>query len=559
MKEIGKELREYAGKKAYVVCLLLTMVLSYATLLHNPTVGIDDTSFDIYYEDGVSPAMGRWCLFLINKVFPLNYNPYFVEAAGLLMFCVSVTLWVLVLRRLLQDEVSEWVYTAFACVMLSSPIISEVVVWYVQDGIYLGYGATALAVLFTMEAMERDEKRKVHGKALCVAGFFLTVALGFYESFMIVYLVAVLMVFFLVHLRANRAYQDKATTWIACLVPMCVCALVLRSLLVKGMIVWFHLEEQTQVLNSRGLHEVLGWFDETRTLNDFVYVMKSFLVKYYINAVVYVSIIIFVLSIGVIVCLAIVWSVRKRDAWIGVAALGMLLVPWILPVLQGVATYYRSSQYIPLVTGFSVLLLGWQLQRCKAYKWYGILRTLSVFLVLVLLYRQAYEMNKWLYVDAMKYENDKAVMESVALHILENCDAGKPICVIGDYQTPMGLQKAAYCPEWSRKYRLVQRLVNIVDKDLFEEYNTPQGYAFAETPRLSFIDWGSTAFYGFDRELIKFWKMHGYEFTEDGNLAHYEEARQLMENGPVWPMEGSIVELDEYIIVNFGEKSDGIK
>lgn len=557
MKKICKELQAFAEKKAYVICLLLTMVLSYATLLHNPTVGIDDTSFGIYYEDGVSPAMGRWCLFLINKIFPLNYNPYFVEAIGLLMFCVSVTLWAVVMYRLFGDKVSEWGYTAFSCVLISSPIISEVVVWYVQDGIYLGYGVTALAVLFSMEAMKQDTDKKCCLWNLAAGAVFLTVALGFYEAFMIVYLVAMVMVFFSIRLLQQNEYNRKVGTWFLRCAPLCLCTLLLRTLVVECMIRFFHLEEQTQVLKSRGIQEVLGWFDGTRTLDDFFYVMKDFFVKYYINAVVYVPITILVLAIGVLVVLAVVWSIRRKDAWIGVAVVGMLLIPWILPILEGVATYYRSSQYIPVLTAFVVLLVAWQLQRCKAWKHYGKLAVAGGFLACVLIYNQAYEMNKWLYVDALKYENDKTVMENVALRIMEQCDVSKPICVIGEYQTPETLQEEAYCPSWSGKYRLVQALVNIVDKDIFEEYNSANGYAFAETPRLSFIEWGSVAFYGFDRELIKFWEMHGYQFREDGNMDHYTEARALMKDGPVWPQEGSIVELEDYIIVNFGEKNNG--
>ncbi len=557
MKKICKELQAFAEKKAYVICLLLTMVLSYATLLHNPTVGIDDTSFGIYYEDGVSPAMGRWCLFLIDKIFPLNYNPYFVEAIGLLVFCVSVTLWAIVMYRLFGDKVSQWGYTAFACVLISSPIISEVVVWYVQDGIYLGHGVTALAVLFSMEAMKQgNDRSKCIGNLFAGAGL-LTVALGFYEAFMIVYLVAMVMVFFSIRLLQQEEYNKRVGTWFLRLIPLCLCTMVFRTLMVEFMIRFFHLEDQTQVLKSRGLHEVLGWFDGTRTLEDFLYVLKGFFVKYYINAVVYVPVRILVLAILILVVLAIVWSIRRKDAWIGVAVVGMLFIPWILPVLEGVATYYRSSQYVPLMTAFSVLLLAWQLQRYKAWKYYGKLAVVSGLLAFVLIYNQGYEMNKWLYIDALKYENDKTVMENVALHIMEKCDANKPICIIGEYQTPEPLQEAAYCPSWSRKYSLVQTLVNVVDKDIFEEYNSPQGYAFAETPRLSFIEWGAVAFYGFDRELIKFWEMHGYQFVEDGNLAHYEEAKALMKNGPIWPQEGSIVEMDEYIIVNFGEKNNG--
>ena len=93
--------------------------------------------------------------------------------------------------------------------------------------------------------------------------------------------------------------------------------------------------------------------------------------------------------------------------------------------------------------------------------------------------------------------------------------------------------------------------------ELFETYNSPEGYAFAETPRLSFINWGATAFYGFDRELISFWSMHGFSFTEDGNLEHYAQARELMQDGPAWPKQGSVVELEEYIVVNFGNQETG--
>ena len=46
--------------------------------------------------------------------------------------------------------------------------------------------------------------------------------------------------------------------------------------------------------------------------------------------------------------------------------------------------------------------------------------------------------------------------------------------------------------------------------------------------------------------------MHGFTFTEDGNLDHYRQAQKLMRDAPVWPKKGSIVEQEDYIIVNFG-------
>ena len=78
MSDLIKDLKYFWSKKTFAVGLITIMILSYATLLFNPTVGIDDTSFKLYYIDGVSPAMGRWCLYMIHKLFPLDYNPYFV-------------------------------------------------------------------------------------------------------------------------------------------------------------------------------------------------------------------------------------------------------------------------------------------------------------------------------------------------------------------------------------------------------------------------------------------------------------------------------------------------
>ena len=101
MSELIKDIKHFWSKKCFAVGIPLMMVLTYGTLLLNPTIGIDDTSFKLYYIDGVSPAMGRWCLYMINKIFPLNYNPFFVEAVGLLFFCLSITLWCIVFYRIL--------------------------------------------------------------------------------------------------------------------------------------------------------------------------------------------------------------------------------------------------------------------------------------------------------------------------------------------------------------------------------------------------------------------------------------------------------------------------
>ncbi|MBQ2803829.1 MAG: hypothetical protein IJF07_08025, partial [Lachnospiraceae bacterium] len=302
--------------------------------------------------------------------------------------------------------------------------------------------------------------------------------------------------------------------------------------------------------NTRGFGDILknflGWFDGTRPIEELVYVLKDFFVKYYCNAVVYLPIMVLVVAVVILMVWAVWQGVRKKDFFIILAAVGIVLIPWVLPLLEGVATYYRSSEYIPLLSAFAVLIVAWQFRNIKA-KW---VRCAGLFLAFFLLYNQAYEMNKWLYVDAMKYEDTKRTMDAVALYIQQNCDATKPICAIGNYQTPESLIEQAYCPTWSKKYAIISFLVKGIDEDIFEKYDTPSGYVAAESPLLSFINWGTVAFYQFDRELIKFWEMHGFSFEEDA--IHVDEAWKIMEDAPIWPAKGSIVEMEDYIIVKFG-------
>ncbi len=548
MTIIVNEMKQLWSKKCFAVGMVLITIFSYITLLINPTVSIDDTAFKVYFIDGVAPVMGRWCLYLINKIIPLDYNPFFVEAVGLMIFALSVSLWCVVFSRLFQERISVWGYLVFGGVMISSPILSEIVVWYLQNGLYVGYGVTALAVLLLMNALRQNEKRREQIIYLLLSAVMLTVAVGFYESLMIVFLMAVVMVFLLARVLKSKEYRKQPIGWLLSLACVTVGAMVLRTVIVKLITVVFHLEGQKNILKSRGLYEVLGWFDGTRGWEDFVTVIQEYLVKYCFNGIVYLPILLLVLAELILLIWGIRQAIVQKDGWIGVAVAGILLVPWLMPVLEGQATFYRAAQYVPLLTAFAVLLVAEWFQKKRGMLW----KYVGVIAAFVLLYQQCYEMNKWLYVDALKYEDTKRTMDAVALTILEECDAAKPVCVIGNYQTPESLLEDVYCPSWSKKYTLVSMLVKGLNEELFEKYNTPAGYAVAETPQLSFINWGTTAFHHFDRELIKFWNMHGFSFAEDGNLEHIDTAEALMKDGPVWPKEGSVVEMENYIIVNFG-------
>lgn len=549
MKKIWKEAESLLRWKPYIICMLVMLIATYGSLVLHPTIGIDDTAWKVYFVDGVAAVMGRWVLYAINKIIPIaEYNPYIVEGFFMVLFMVSATLWVVLLKRILGDRVSNWVYTFFGCVFLGAPITSEVITYYLSNGISIGFGFTALAVWYLWEAFGDEYQGKLKGLPLIYSALWLWLALGCYESFIIVYMVAICIFY-----AFERGLKGKASclavpkVMLATLFSGVLCV-VLRSIWSKVSIVIFSLEDQLNVLHYRGMSELLVWFDGEKTLQDFVLVLKQFFVKYYINALMYKPITLMVLGFGMMGLWALIQSIRKKDGIVVLAVIGAMLVPWILPMLEGYATYYRSSQYIVLVNAAIVPAAALLFEKLKNRSW---CRIAGFVLAFILLYHEAYEMNYWLKVDQDKYEDACRTMDAVALEIIRDYDESLPVCVVGEYNVPDAIASKSYCPLWSKKYTIASAIINFLDDDLLEEYVDELGYVYAETPLLSVIKWGSVAFYSNDVELIKFWENRGFSFVVDGNLEHYAYGKQLLAEGmPSWPEEGSIVQMDGYIIVN---------
>lgn len=545
MKAVWKEIVTLFKKKEYAICMVVTAILTYGSLILNPTIGIDDTAWKIYFVDGVSPVMGRWILFTINKVFPIaEYNPYFVESIFIGLFVLSVTVWVALFEKIIGRQVSDWVYIIFGCAFLASPITSEVITYYLSNGICIAFGFTGLAVWFLWNSFESKGKKRLLN--IVYSGLWLWLALGCYESFIIVYMVAICILYmFWRGMKGKKSVASVGKVALNTMIAGLLCVL-LRSIWVEVFISLFSLESQKGLLHYRGMSELLSW--QGKDLNEILLIFKEFFVKYYVNAVVYKPVTLLVLGYGFIGLWALIKTVQKKDIILLLAAIGAVLLPWILPVLEGYTTYYRTSQYIVVVNASMVFAVALMFDKLRYKKW---CRVAGYFLAVVLLYHEMHEMNYWLKVDQDKYEDACRTADMVAYEIIRDYDETLPVCVVGTYAVPKAIAAKSYCPLWSKKYMIAEMMINIIDSEMLPSYIGPYGYRFAETPLLSVLDWGTWAFYRTDVELVKFWENRGYDLLEDRDIGHYEYANKLIENGmPSWPEEGSIIQMENYIIVN---------
>ena len=76
MKKWLERAAHFYQDKIYMLVLGLTALCSYGYLCTHSTVGIDDTPYSYYFEEGLIAIVGRWLLFLLNKVVHISeYAP----------------------------------------------------------------------------------------------------------------------------------------------------------------------------------------------------------------------------------------------------------------------------------------------------------------------------------------------------------------------------------------------------------------------------------------------------------------------------------------------------
>lgn len=78
-------------------------------------------------------------------------------------------------------------------------------------------------------------------------------------------------------------------------------------------------------------------------------VTKRFWIVYYVNAVVYLPILGYVIATFVLGMIAVVLGIRRKDIWYLLLLMGMMITPFLLTIVEGRVTLYRSCQYMPFL------------------------------------------------------------------------------------------------------------------------------------------------------------------------------------------------------------------
>lgn len=553
MKKIWQDMQHIIQQKVYIICVTITAVMSYGFAVCQPIIGVDDSAIGRYFGEGLGPIMGRFGYFLLNKICPVaEFTPFITDFIGVLFLMLGTVLWCLVWEKAMGQRLSVMAATAFSCVMISCPMISEVFIYYLHNGVCMCYCLSALLLLYFMEAFEA--KGSLRWKKLGIALTILWLTNSFVEAFTIVFLMAIVMVWVLQSICNVRKITPGVVLGEGFVAGgLLAVSIVLRTISIEGITFLFSLQNQIGIMNRRSVLEALAWFQSSQGMAEFVMTIKKYIAMYYVNAIAYIPVRIYVMAVLVLGVWALYHLIRYRRVVPALGVAAMQIIPLILVFLEGHATFYRNSQYVPLYVAFVVLICSLALEKWAENRAWG-RKVICAWCIVVgiLVYNQAYEMTQWFYVDYMKYEDAKNTVNQIAYELEKNYDTEKPVVFTGNYTIPEHIVSKMYVPYDSRTYQTIAGILDIMDPNLKTCFAMPNGYSLSSEAVYSVLTWGNIAFEVWDKETHEFFAIHGHEFNRISEPETCRDIQTRYRELPAWPKEGSIIETDEYIIVNFG-------
>ncbi len=562
MEKIKRDFETVYKSKVYFLLLAFAAACGYGFKVVHPVMGIDDTPYAYYFEEGLAAVVGRWVLFVLNKFISLSeFAPFVTDFAAVVILMLAVTVWGLLFYAVFGEKIPKYGYWFFSCIFLSCPLIAEVFTYYLHNGIAIGYlcsGVSLYLLLGGWNDLASGRRRQAFGR-LGLSAAALVAAMGCYESFMIVWLTGVLLLLLSERIAGVRRGVFGSLCTAA---AVAVCSMALRTVVLELVGAVFRLGALQEEAVHRSVLELAEWIFAPGARAEFAMVLKRLFVMYGVFAYAYYPIKIFVLAALVIVCYSLWRCIRQKDIWILLLAAGSFIAAFLLAAVEGRATLYRSAQFLPLICGYGVLAascavaglsrklraggdrrrLREGLARCS--------RFVFVFLCVVVLWNQCTELNKWFYVDYRKYEYAREYMLRVADELERGFDTAKPVIFTGEWENPRGIVGDAYVAYSSETFYKMKRITDLVDEHLLEKFYRGYGVWVAQTPSLSVVSWGKYAF-DTDEELIRFLSLHGHELKPLLDTSLYEGAEQYALELPSFPREGSIVDMGDYIIVHF--------
>lgn len=565
LKELKMQSMYFLKNPFYMCGLVFSAILGYAYVLTHGTCGIDDISIDLYFENGIGVAIGRWPYYLINKIIPLaEYTPFIGDFITVLLLMVSAVAACILLRVLVGEGVPVWPYIIFSAMFLDYSMNADVFVFYLQNG--LGFvwlfSILSLFAFLYLYKCKLDWKRQLLIRISVI--IMLTLAIGFYESAANIFLTGGLLVILADLLIEKKASSFRGINFIKSLFFMAryliyamVARRVIRAIIMRVFSIPAYIFYRSAAsIDWLAKGSIDGVIDAIKTL--FAQIYKD----YFAMSVVYYPILLFVIC-SLVFCGYIVYVTwKKKDGMVLLTGLGVYISLFVLCVFEGNPMAYRACQAFVLFV--SVVFFGIAAALAKKK---GMIQRAGIVVIVFLLAVSVWDINKWFILDYDKTEYEMSVIDEIAQELLSGKYAikEKPIVFVGEFHLPEELHSRYSVKEGEFGFNAVKKAAEAA------KYKMDNEYAYGQNVT-SILNWSVRAFAmscGYNVPIRQFFEYKGYDeflwadnelikeafrkyFPLDWEYYSYTDVELYTETYgefEQYPYEGYIEELDNCIVI----------
>lgn len=497
-----------SDKKLIIGSLLIT-VMAYGFAITNFSLGVDDPASVHYVHSngwGSMVQQGRLVHIALDWLTGLvEFIPFINDFIGTALFWASSLAFCFLFQYITNKRFSTWACLAFSGIYLSYSIINEKFIYNLDVIVFmLSYLCIALSVFEAYQAIFEQKKRQaIWSILLCIVG------ISSYESFIFLYVCAVLSIF-VIKAATDREYHLKWKTVICK-------GLMFAAVLVAACAIYYLMVFIVQMATGQTgfVREgpwTKGWgIKETARLIFLNFKTYALNFQYFPMIVFWGSAI-----LGTVITAWI--AVRRKSLLLLLCFLGMFVSNFFVHFIAG-DFMYRAAQTCCFFVAVVGLLAVTLIER------YGGIKRIFYILVCLLVLLQVRDLNKWFYNDYIRYQKEAFAVHAIATSLKSSYDMEKPVV-----------------------------FTNRPGASYYLTTHTHEG----QVNGASMLRWGVGTFGEKESlNMIEIFRLHGYDFLVTPTKEQAEEAWRIGKTMPAWPEKDSIKEMDSYIIVNFDKVQEG--
>lgn len=478
------------------VAILLIGIVAYSIKMAFYTISID-TEVLINNPDELLNSwisIGRYGLVYIKKF--LGLIPINIKLTNILAFIIfyfSIIIWIINLNKL-EGKNNKIANFAFGSIVITSPLLAEQFGFSLQSiEIALGFLFLSIAIFLIEKVLEEEKLNLYIIKIieLVISTLLLSIVFCCYQAFIVLY-VTICSYFVLVKSR-NKIEYKLIFKYIA------IFAVSLAIYYITDIII----KDKMAVASSVYLKEQIYWRKEgiANTIYRTIASIGMFVLGYGITNNCTYSF----LFIIVVIYLLKRYKIKENKIFY-LCVIFFLTTPFITTILKGTAELDRARFSHVFLIAF---LINHLLNNAE-----GKIKRATIYIMVYTILIQTISTTLLFYNDYKRYQEDVNFSRQIN-SIIEKMDVSKPVIFLGKYKT---------------------QTVSIKGEVLGR----------------SFFEWDYNTIYGVNIRANRFLKTLGIYYISP-TLEQIEEARTKYKELAIWPNSNSIIEMDKYIIINFGE------